>query len=370
MSKEKKKVFLFAMAASGHINPLAGIISELVKNNVHVVFYSTAQFKPLVEKLGAEYREYTYYPTTLGQRKSLSESSNSVVKFLQDLVAFSIKILPDHIRDVERDRPDLILFDKPMNQVFYLDDALRKKYARGEIDFMPPPLVEINTMFAAKKGVYPPRDEFRKVVFRDSNKWAIFYIILAFFYQIWLNLKFGLNTWNPMKVFERQGDLQIVTIFPEIQPRLSEFERSRYKFVGCCIEEQVRGVEIKDPRLKETLDLFPPDNPLSSISSRYVNNRRLVYVSLGTMDNKNSFIFYKAIEAIKLFQERSNHKYELKVVISLGEDVYNEMQEKISKKQFQVPEYFVLQKFVPQIEVLKRASLFISHVGMNSLSET
>ncbi|MGB8455344.1 MAG: glycosyltransferase [Anaerocolumna sp.] len=85
-----------------------------------------------------------------------------------------------------------------------------------------------------------------------------------------------------------------------------------------------------------------------------MEDRKLVCISLGTIANERLY-FYR--ECIKAFS-----KSEYNVLISIGG--------KVNKKELEViPSNIYIDDYVPQIEVLKRASLFISHGGMNSVNE-
>src|SRR5690625_6105813 len=46
------------MPASGHVNPSAPLVRELIHRGFDVEFYATEQFRPLAESLGAEFRAY------------------------------------------------------------------------------------------------------------------------------------------------------------------------------------------------------------------------------------------------------------------------------------------------------------------------
>jgi len=60
---------------------------------------------------------------------------------------------------------------------------------------------------------------------------------------------------------------------------------------------------------------------------------------------------------------------DLRVIVSTGDNVYNQFQTAIKNKEYILPDYIYLVKNAPQTELLKRASLFITHNGMNSTSE-
>lgn len=206
------------------------------------------------------------------------------------------------------------------------------------------------------------------MVDRDNNIFALYYLFLMFLFHILSCLKYGISTYNPFKLLETEYSPVFVTVFPEFQPKKDLFPK-RYKYTGCCVNETVRNYEINDHKFKDIFGSFEPVNPLSSIEARPQNNKRLIYVSLGTVFNDNGPIFEKLIEAINLCQSRMKD-LDIKVIISLGKATHSQFQERINKGEMSVPDNFSLLPFVPQLEVLKRASLFITHCGMNSSSES
>ncbi|MGT2751050.1 nucleotide disphospho-sugar-binding domain-containing protein [Streptococcus orisasini] len=80
----------------------------------------------------------------------------------------------------------------------------------------------------------------------------------------------------------------------------------------------------------------------------------IIYISLGTLLNRSVSFFKKCVQAFE------NEPYS--VIISLGNKVKKEQLGKI-------PANIHLYSFVPQLQVLKRASLFLTHGGMNSVNE-
>jgi hypothetical protein len=74
------------------------------------------------------------------------------------------------------------------------------------------------------------------------------------------------------------------------------------------------------------------------------------------------------IDSIRNFDnktERSSIKVEqIKLVISVGNQVYDLYQHKIKNEGYYLPENIILLPSAPQIEILKRCSLFITHSGM------
>lgn len=80
----------------------------------------------------------------------------------------------------------------------------------------------------------------------------------------------------------------------------------------------------------------------------------IIYISLGTLLNTSVKFFRKCIDA---FQAQP-----VSVIMSIGSIVKLEQLGKI-------PNNFFVYPFVPQLEILQKASLFITHGGMNSVNE-
>lgn len=110
------------------------------------------------------------------------------------------------------------------------------------------------------------------------------------------------------------------------------FPENRYKFIGPSIQGRIES----DLPLLETLT-----NPL-------------IYISLGSMLN-NAKSFYK--NCIAAFE---NQPY--KVIISVGKMIDIDDFGKL-------PPNIEMYPFVPQLKILEKASLFITHGGMNSVNE-
>jgi MGT family glycosyltransferase len=92
-----------------------------------------------------------------------------------------------------------------------------------------------------------------------------------------------------------------------------------------------------------------------AFSFERVQGRRLIYVSLGTLNNDN-VPFFKT--CIKAFADSENF-----VIMTTGK--------RIAPESFgALPENTAIYDWVPQVEILKRASLFISHGGLNSIHDS
>ena len=124
--------------------------------------------------------------------------------------------------------------------------------------------------------------------------------------------------------------LNLVYTLKEYQPYVEEFPEEQYKFLGPSIYE------------RNTIFYFEK------------RNKVLVYISLGTVLKGSVRFFQNCIEA---FRDEN-----VDVIISVGQN-FN------VKKLKNIPENIFIYKSVPQLEVLKMADVFVTHGGMNSVSE-
>lgn len=365
MSVENKKAFVIFIAATGHINPTVCVCSELVKKGVDVSFYSVEKYRHLIERAGCRFIPYDHYPDVLLKQQSLQDK-NYFMNFMTHFLTFTDREMPRLIADIDREKPDLIICDQVSVHARYLSDIVKLRYEKGLSSTKPPKMVEICSHFILRPGIFPSEEANNKAMSKNKDNWFYYIMLAVFVKQFWVSWKYSLSTIDPFSYMFDFADprLAIVTIFPDLQPKRDVFEKMNYKFVGACLDESVRTPDILDARLKHVLDSFPAVNPLSSIEKRGESNKRLIYISLGTMYNDNDPIIQKIITAIKLYEARSD-RYELTVLISLGEPLFK----RYESTNVKLPDNFVIQPSVPQLEVLKRAALFVTHSGMNSSSE-
>jgi len=148
-----------------------------------------------------------------------------------------------------------------------------------------------------------------------------------------LSKKYRLKKQNFIEVLSNKGMLNIVYTSKLFQPLANSFDHRRFKFVGPPIL----------PCLKTT-----------SFPFEALEKKPLIYISLGTIFNKREAFYRTCFEA---FADK-----DWQIVMAVGQNIN---QESLGT----VPANFVVRKFVPQLEILQRTSLFITHGGMNSVSE-
>nr|QNH67995.1 UDP-glucuronosyltransferase-like protein 6 [Brachionus plicatilis] len=351
---DKKKILMLILPEMGHINPMLGIARDLVDSNYEVIFYGLSHHKELIEKSGAQFRHYLYENYSCQTNSLQKDPTNNVLGILMSLIDLSYKEVPHLAKEVLNLRPDLIIFDNVSLPAKYLIKYLQKTSTKI------PKYIQFFTLFPSIKNVYPSPELLKQIcvipsgfVFNLQKHWLNFK-------QVLLTSHLGIEYSDPLDLSTFASDLNIVTISPGLHPFESALDPS-FKFVGCCVSEKVRQLKI-ELKLKEQLDLFDSMNPRENIQNGA--DLKLVYVSLGTVFYNNTFVFDTIIEA---FRKIENKK--LRVVMSVGKENMKLYEENAEKNGFIVPENVVLVDFAPQIDLLKRAHLFITHCGMNSTSE-
>ena len=356
---EKKKIMVFVPPASGHVNPICGLIYQLCKQKgTEVTFYSDEKYRKTVEQTGARFKSFCKEMTHPqfqmdGQRFSISF-------VMSRMLLYTFDVLPQLIIDVENEKPDLIIYDSFYMPAKYLLEVFKtRKFPKVPKTLMFLPQFVIN-------------DRMLQSLRENANEsiWSLLSFATIFKDQLYMNWTFGISVYNPIRILLSKNDrLNIVGVQSELQPFVEEFD-STFKFVGPCICENVRSFESfkDDTELESFLSQFE----VKEVDSNNKSDVKLIYMSLGTVFNANLFIYETFIDAIKTFDQKSGRAFkssQFKVVISVGDFCFKQFNEKISKGEFQLPENILIRPRVPQLEILKRADLFITHCGMNSTNE-
>jgi len=209
---------------------------------------------------------------------------------------------------------DLILYE----QFFFLGKHLAEKYGKPVVRIFTAPVTNEKLMneFITSKG---PLSIFK-------HKW----IAKAFTKDIAKGIPLKTDNWLD-EILYNPPELNLVYTLREYQPYEEEFSEEHYKFLGPSIYER-----------KET-------------DFSYVKTGKLViYISLGTVVKGARSFFQTCMEA---FEDEN-----AEVIISVGLKFP-------MRKLKNIPSNVYIYKSVPQVEVLKMADVFVTHGGMNSVSE-
>ena len=306
------KIVFFCIPAHGHTNPTLGVVSELVARGHEVWYYSYNIMREKIESSGATFISCDHYDTK--QKLSVKDSA----RVGKDL-AFSTKMLVDTTlalddmvcRDMAELSPDCIVADSM---------ALWGKAVALKLGI---PFVSSTTTFAFNKH----SAKIMKQGLADLVK------MLLSAPKISKQIKRLQNKGYPIRnildiIGNDENAHTIVYTSPEFQP-YSETFSEKYAFVGPSIRSSTTEIE--------------------------KTREKLIYISMGTVNN-DMMPFYKT--CISSFANT-----DCQVIMSVGNLV--------SVDDFgTLPENISVFTHVDQIAVLKKADAFVSHCGMNSVSES
>ena len=209
---------------------------------------------------------------------------------------------------------DFIIYE----QFFFLGKHLAEKYNKPVARIFTAPVTNEKLMkeFITSKG---PLSIFK-------HKW----IARAFTQDIAKGISMKTDNWLD-EIIYNPPELNLVYTLREYQPYESEFPEEQYKFLGPSIYA----------RKAESFDFVKGMNPV-------------VYISLGTVIKGAVSFFQNCLEA---FRDEN-----IDVIISVGKKFD-------SRKLKNIPSNIHIYKSVPQLEVLNMADVFVTHGGMNSVSE-
>lgn len=294
----------------GHINPTIALVRELAARGEEVVYFSTEDFREKIEAAGAIFQPY-------GEKldkflKSFTPGGNhpffTLMEFMLKMDEQVISLVMEKINGT---RFDYMIHDAMLGGGKVLAHRLGipavcscTSFAMDRLP-LPPHMVE--------PGFHPQLDMLYKELDRLGEVW-----------------KTGPLTM--MDIFFKKEKLNIVYTSKLFQPESGLFDES-FNFVGPSIDE----VSGKDDFLLRELD-----------------GRRVVYISMGTINNNCIDFYGKCLEAFG--------DTELKVVMAVGKKVDIASLGPVAGN-------IIVRNHVPQLEVLKKTDVFISHGGLNSVSE-
>lgn len=304
------KIVFFCIPAYGHTNPTIEVVRELVKRGHQVHYYSFHEFRSRIEEAGAICIPCDVYmpPAPKDLDKKVGRDLSSLVDMTIDVtLAMEDKVLSE----LRAWKPDCIVSDsiciwgklyaKKLN-VPFVCSTTTFAFNQQTAQLMKQSLSELLHMMAGMPRINARLRQLR----RHGYEIRRFYELL-----------------------QNDNDTEtIVYTSKEFQP-MSETFSDKFTFTG-------PSIALPKP-------------------SGHKKSRPLVYISLGTVLNRQEDFYRSCMEALK--------SEDLDVIMTVGgrTDVSN---------LGVIPDNFQIAPRVNQLEVLQEADAFLTHCGMNSVSES
>ncbi|WP_459476500.1 macrolide family glycosyltransferase [Clostridium saccharoperbutylacetonicum] len=320
------KALFINIAGQGHVNPTIGIIRELIDRGENVTYIAGEEFREKIEVTGAKFKSHKNFDMSNNVNKNLNLTNNKILlDAIRNLNLTNNKILLKVISTFKEIIEIVFNSNEKFDYVIY-DSTFILGPEIGRV--LKIPTISSTTTFGINEAILTnilaslQFDKFKEIL-KNSD-----YINFAKDLQEKYDIKFP---GNPSE-FTGKGIINIVYTSTYFQPHSETFDES-YKFIGPSIIDR-----------KESID-FNLENK---------ENKKIIYISLGTIFN-NSIEFYES--CFKAFKDM-----DVEVIMSVGK--------KIDINIFKdIPSNFSVCNYVPQLEVLKYADVFITHGGMNSTNE-
>ena len=306
-----KNIAFFCIPAHGHTNPMLPVAAELVRRGDRVRFYSFREFEEKILATGAEFISCDPFLPELDEKEQASiKSVSSTEMSIQDI---RITRAMDTFLSEE--------FDNFCPDVVYTDSVCfwgKLNAWKHQV-----PMVVSTSTFAFNQM----SSQYMK---NSPRELADMILGLP---RISKELKklepYGYHVKNTLSLVQSDNRTDsVVYTSRRFQPYAESFS-DHYAFVGPSV--------------------------FSRLSPAKEKPRPLVYISMGTVINERPDFYSKCIEALR--------DQELDIVISCGKalDI---------GALGTLPENVRAFSYVDQMEILSRADVFITHCGMNSVSES
>jgi MGT family glycosyltransferase len=316
-------VVVLNLASSGHVNPTLPLVKELVERGEFVTYYSIERYKHGIESSGAQYRSYSH-PNMVEPR--FHEGGHFGV--MAYLAAAALAILPALLEDIKEIKPDYILLDSMCLWGNYINQILAIPCVTFSSIFVMHPKLETDRILDMSYGNLPSSTMLKGLkalhkYFQTSQK---------------IDHKYGCISPGLIEAFSNQHKLNILFTSKLLHPLPELFNDETYKFVGPSIAHRSDNV---------------------SFSLANIESKTVIYISLGTIVKAGVQFYQDCFEA---FGNHKNGESRYQVILSTGGQIDPETIDRI-------PSNFDIYAFVPQLEILKLADVFITHGGMNSAGE-
>ncbi len=294
----------------GHINPTLGLVKKLTERGNRVSYFCSESFSEQVTKMGAKWIGFSN-GLDLFLKEYRPTDRHPFFMLMEYMLLYDEAVLPEILNIVKEDLYDMIICDSFFGGACFLKQITKIPVVCSHSSFAMSQAPVPKQMLA--KGFHPQLDHCYQILKRICEKYKIEEPSLE-------------------QVFTGKVDLNIVYTTPSFN-RDDGVHEPDYLFTGPSIERQ-----------QEVYDL----------DFSVIGERKLIYISLGSL-NTDFIDFYKM--CISAFRNTDYY-----VCMSVGKKC------EISQLG-EIPSNFLIKSSLPQLDILKRADVFITHAGFNSVNE-
>ena len=304
------RVLWFCIPAYGHTNPTSEVVRELTRRGHEVRYYSFEEFRERIEDAGAQFVACDSFLPPIDEKAERRLRRVSTTEMSVQSFRTVANLDPVVSADVASWRPDVVVTDSAC----FWGKLTAAKHGL--------PWVCSTTTFAFN-------EHSSKYMSHSASELADLILGMPRLNREIRRLRpLGYHVKSALDIVSNKPeDNTIVYTSRTFQPCAETFDEEHYRFVGPSVR-----------------DVVPKEK----------TGRPLVYASLGTVINDRPGFYCTLIEALR--------DADVDLLISCGK-AFDPAQLGA------LPDNVRVEHYVDQMEVLSRASLFVTHCGMNSASE-
>lgn len=309
------RAWFFNIPHHGHINPTLPLVRELLQRGDEVTYFAGRDFAEKIKATGAIFCDYgdvsAFDPS---RRKGHAIQQGSLV------AEATYELLPAVLEQVGAQRPDYLLFDMsaPWAGIAGRHYSIPAVVVYPHLPFYWRTVAEDRRVFRKVLNSVQPGQGYWRDLQRQVSRMVT---------------KRGLRRPEDLNILSSTAELNIVFTSRYFQPYAERFGE-QYDFVGPVV------------------DL---DRPEQLLEMTRREGQRLIYIAVGTVYQAQAHFFQACLEALA----DSGHV----VFMSTGRAVD-------PANLGTLPANFTVGQFMPQLQILREANLFVTHGGMNSISES
>lgn len=307
-------IAVISLGAFGHVNPTLSFVTELVKRGARVTYFTTENFKNIIEPTGARFvpvKSWMAEHAPQNEKKDGADGDSvaAVVPFLflNEAGAYMEDILPV----LTADRPDAILHDFAGIAGTITADVLKV------------PNIMLYTSYPSNDS-YSVAESFQGVPADHPMRLAADQIAQSYVER------YGCRKMTVKEIFDGHGDFNVVMMQKRFVPNGESFDDS-FVFTGVQIGKRTAFGSWTAPD----------------------NGKPLLYSSLGTAFNNWPEYYPILFDAVR--------DLDINVFAALGSIDPSNLKN--------IPANVELGQMVPQLDILSQASVFITHAGMGGTGE-
>lgn len=306
-----KTIVFFSLPAYGHTNPTLPVVLALTDRGHQVIYYSFSEFKERIEDAGAIFVGCDAYLPKKSKKELDKQAGKDFAALIEMLAETTIALEDKVVPELQKLQPDCIVSDS-----LCLWGTL---FAR-----------KLNCPYICSTTSFAFNQETAKLMrggFVETMR------LLLGMRRIRKKLHMlrtkGYKVEGLVSILQNDNATDtIVYTAKSFQPYAETFSE-RFAFVGPALELPEKGESA-------------------------IQDRPFVYISLGSVFEDHEFI----AQCIQAFRNE-----DIDVLLTTNSDIHH-------FKSLNLPENIEVQKFVPQLEILQKADVFLTHSGMNSVNES